>query len=514
MKNVNINFFSKHSYALIASVLVLWFAFDVFTALSAPPNNLVCRLEDDAFFYATISRHAVEEGIVSFDGVSATNGFHPLWMGMVMATRSIIPDQIDFLRAVSVLSSFLMFAAGIIVVKTLSRQYPPMVVLPVFILLLRYLRDFAHLAMETSILIPVAFLALVMLDRVTPATSKRSLLRLGGVLALVGLARLDAALLAVLIGIWAVKEKGKPSALFVFLPGIIAGACYLAVNRVFFCSWMSVSGAIKASGPGLNSLFAKQLFLLSDPLGLRSPWGLFLLFLVLSFAVLFHRKTRPSIKAAGLFLILFTVSQLLLSSWRLWYWYAYPAVLFCGICFPFLLGKIFDSLRVPKKITNIAFTLLLALTIPFAVLWGWNYGGEKAEDFRVRNMNIAQELNESMGDSTLVAMGDRAGSFAYFFRGGVVQMEGLAGSKELAESIQQGRLQEYLTEMEVDFIASWVGPENSRDYASWVLLAPDRAQSQSLPNRVTVHRKDELQRWSGSTGTVFLWRFHGRDVVR
>ncbi|MCD4706126.1 MAG: hypothetical protein K8S62_00120 [Candidatus Sabulitectum sp.] len=504
----------KHSSVLIIAVLVIWFALDVFTALCVSPENLVCRLEDDAFFYAAIARRITEQGFVSFDGVSATNGFHPLWMGMVTTTRFIVSDQIDFLRAISVLSSFLLLAAGIVAAKTLSRQYSPIVVLMVFVLLLRYMRDFAHLAMETSILLPVAFLALVMLDRVTSATSARSLLGLGGVLALIGLARLDAALLAALIGFWAVKEKKRFSAFVVFLPGVVTGVSYLAANRIFFGTWLSVSGGIKASGLGLNTLFAKQLFLLSDPLGFRSPWGLFLLFFVLSFVILFMRGSRPSAKASSVFLVLFTVSQLFLSGWRLWYWYAYPAVFFCVFSLPFLLQKLFDSLRIPRKQANIAFVLLFALTIPLVVLWGWYYGGENSDDFRVRNMHIAEELNEIMEDSTLIAMGDRAGSFAYFFNGGVVQMEGLAGNRDLFESIQQGRLQEYLSDMGVDFVVSWTGPENAGEYRSWDLLVPDRAQSLSSPNRVTVYSEDEIGRWIGNTGTVILWSFKERDVIR
>jgi hypothetical protein len=35
------------------------------------------------------------------------------------------------------------------------------------------MRDFSHLAMETSVLVPLAFAVLMLLDRVTPASSKR-----------------------------------------------------------------------------------------------------------------------------------------------------------------------------------------------------------------------------------------------------------------------------------------------------------------------------------------------------
>lgn len=506
----------RHGSKIFIAVLLVWLVVDVFSVLSSPAQQLVTRFEDDAFFYATISRHTVEEGILSFDGVSETNGFHPLWMGVLIVTRLIVPDQINFLRAVSALSALLMFVAGFVAVKTLCRKHSSVVVLVTFILLLRYLRDFTHLAMETSILIPLAFIALVQLDKITSSSSKRTLFFLGVTLALIGLARLDAALFAAIVGIWAVKQngKGKLSAVIVFLPPVAIGILYLMMNILFFDSWMSVSGGIKASGLGLNTLFARQLFLLSDPLGLRSPWGLYLLFFLSSFAVLFFRKTRSSVKAVSLFLILSTVSQLFLSSWRLWYWYAYPAVLFCALCLPLLLQKLLNSLRVSKRLLHISSIVLLVSALILAVFWGWHYGGENTDDFRVRNMSIAEELNEIMSDSTLIAMGDRGGSFAYFFRGGVVQMEGLAGSAELAGSIREKRLQEYLREIGVDYVMSWTGPENTWDYTSWDLHVPDRAQSMSVPNKVTVYLEDELRRWPGSTGTVFLWRFSGRDLVR
>lgn len=39
--------------------------------------------EDDAFFYLQIARNLALTGAVSFDGISATNGVHPLWLGVL-----------------------------------------------------------------------------------------------------------------------------------------------------------------------------------------------------------------------------------------------------------------------------------------------------------------------------------------------------------------------------------------------------------------------------------------------
>ena len=107
---------SRNAWLLIA-VLSVWLIADVFSVLSTSPENLVCRFEDDAFFYATVARNTVEEGKVSFDGVSKTNGFHPLWMGILTVTRFVFPDETGFLRAAGILSSLLLFTAGIFTIR-------------------------------------------------------------------------------------------------------------------------------------------------------------------------------------------------------------------------------------------------------------------------------------------------------------------------------------------------------------------------------------------------------------
>ncbi len=517
MKNLSHLFQNKENSQLVLSIiLAIWLFLDVFSVLIAPPENLVCRLEDDAFFYCTIARNTVAEGIISFDGFSKTNGFHPLWMGTLIAVNSAVPDSINFLRAVSILSALLMFTAGLVAVRILRKQYSLVVILLTFIILFRYVRDFTHLAMETSILLPLAIYALYLLDRISQSSSKRSLLLLGGILPLVGLARLDAALLALLIGVWAVvlRKDRLSSALLLFSPGIIIGLAYLIVNKIYFNSWMSVSSGIKSSSLGFNTLFAKQLFLFSDPMGLRSPWGLFLLFFILSFVAISFRNVRPSVKVVSLFLILFTISQLFLSPWRLWFWYAYPAVLFTVFVLPLMLEKLVHFLKLPSRLLKVVSSILLILACTLSVTWGWNYKEGNPEDFRARNMLIAEELNLQMDDSTLIAIGDRAGSFAYFFRGGVVQMEGLAGSAELVDFIQQKMLHSYLVQQGIDYIISWTGPHNQLEYSVWELHIPDNAQCDVTPNIISIFQEDEIRRWLGTAETVFLWKFNGSQIVR
>lgn len=122
-------------------------------------------------------------------------------------------------------------------------------------------------------------------------------------------------------------------------------------------------------------------------------------------------------------------------------------------------------------------------------------------------MLIALELNETLPDTAVVAIGDRAGSFAYFFHGHVVQAEGLAGDADLGAAVRSGTLERYLHSIGTDFILSWTGPHLVDDYDLWTLAIPDRAQSTSFSNMITVWSADEIARWPGSEESAFLWSF-------
>ena len=42
-------------------------------------------LQDDGYYYTVIARHIARSGVSTFDGSSLTNGYHPLWMLVLVA---------------------------------------------------------------------------------------------------------------------------------------------------------------------------------------------------------------------------------------------------------------------------------------------------------------------------------------------------------------------------------------------------------------------------------------------
>jgi len=60
--------------------LILNFLPQVFVLLSQPDNLMNWYLTDDAFYYFKTAQNIAEGNGITFDGLTSTNGFHPLWM--------------------------------------------------------------------------------------------------------------------------------------------------------------------------------------------------------------------------------------------------------------------------------------------------------------------------------------------------------------------------------------------------------------------------------------------------
>lgn len=71
-------------------------------------SHLVTQFDDDAFYYLKIPRNTVDLHYVSFDGQNATNGFHPLWLLMVLPVFFFFSDPIICLRIVGSVSVILL----------------------------------------------------------------------------------------------------------------------------------------------------------------------------------------------------------------------------------------------------------------------------------------------------------------------------------------------------------------------------------------------------------------------
>ncbi len=98
---------SSHYEAFTLAAIV--FAFSLvprIVFIRMPPATLVRVIPDDAFYYLTIAKSIAAGHGSTFDAIHPTNGYHPLWMGLLTLVAALHPNGWLFVRTDLVLSLF------------------------------------------------------------------------------------------------------------------------------------------------------------------------------------------------------------------------------------------------------------------------------------------------------------------------------------------------------------------------------------------------------------------------
>jgi hypothetical protein len=235
---------------------------------------------DDAYYYAVIARNVVRTGRLTFDGVTLTNGFHPLllWLeaaGFALFGTSAAP-AVQYL--VLNMSMAAIFLATFIICLVLgfrvrpseeNRPLQPALVIVFSALLVPRFTSLYLDGMESILELPLLALLGV------PVWRSRWVAA-GWCGALLGLARLDTIPFLLvpltLVCTWREWRSGRPPlrvALWMMLPAGLCTATLMLANLRFFGSPMPISGTLKSTfpliHPQLRNLFGNA----DERLGLR-----------------------------------------------------------------------------------------------------------------------------------------------------------------------------------------------------------------------------------------------------
>ncbi|HVQ35874.1 MAG TPA: hypothetical protein VMT33_07660 [Candidatus Bathyarchaeia archaeon] len=204
---------------------------------------------DDAFFYVVVADNVVEGRGSTSDGIGRTNGYHPAWMAVHVAVRSLFDDP---LRPLAAIQFALLAAVMLLLYRMLSERLGPTPAL-IAALIASFETSYRRVlgaGMETELAFAALLLLLVLLRGVRlHEIERKRRLAIQGALALLFFARLDGALFWIgLAGILAVERARLSSILRLFAPPAALAAIYLAFNALYFGSAMPISGRIKALG--------------------------------------------------------------------------------------------------------------------------------------------------------------------------------------------------------------------------------------------------------------------------
>ncbi|MEM9147016.1 MAG: hypothetical protein AAGC57_12545 [Pseudomonadota bacterium] len=415
---------------------------------------------DDFYYYLVVVDRWLAVGEMSFFPGVETNGFQPLWFFLLTGLRLVFgeSDGAVFGTLTGVILACQLWTAWLLGALVLRVARDPVVagfaVLAAGYQALRITDS----GMEVALIIPLLLVLLLRLDaRPVETQTPSALLLTGGLISLICLTRLDAAVLIAVLFAWPLVQR-PGAALFLSLGGALFFA-YLAWMMLDFGSPLPVSGAAKQLAPfdGPSWRPALILFLMTpEALPLAAPG------VVAVLGALAVRSPMRQARACLLAVVVFYAVQATLSDWKLWFWYLYPLVPGIALAVPALLDRAPRVLRVGSSL------LLSAIALLFFA-GRLDYGPY----FRPIIEPLAREVAAyAAAHPGRYAMGDRAGMAAYLADQPVLQLEGLVMDRPYLERIAR---RDDLVEVLQDYgIERYVTFETLQRDGCWLVIEPAR----------------------------------------
>jgi hypothetical protein len=457
------------AWPLVAIVVVL----AAFVVTSAPVVIAAwsgrSSFQDDAFYYLVTANHFVDSGRFTFDGVTATNGFQPLWMVLVVLVTRLLglahtPERQVF--AVTLLEQACLLAALAIALRGFAaahaRRNPwaaAYLALCAFLLFPPYF--IFRQGMETTLAVALLVLALYWFD-----TGRA--LAMGFALAALFLTRLDAGVFVVApLLAWTSLSAGppRPRSLAPAVPFAVAFAAYAALNVATTGHVVPISGALKSSFPALR--FQPAFF--TEPLAIAAMVGwpslAYGINVVLAFALVaagfvalaFPQPRRARLAGVGVVALLVTANLLLFQKWDKSIDPRYLALPVAAALF-FAVAALSCALRGAAPAARFGPFAGTALAALLVACLGWE-GAASLRDFHARatqpdrTRDLFRDVRRALPADAVLA-GTDVGALAFWTGLRVVNLDGVISDFRYQAYLRDGRLRDYLREQRVTHVAT------------------------------------------------------------
>lgn len=434
----------------------------------ATTENYIGTWSDDFYYYLKTAMNVVAGKGSTFDGSIATNGYHPLWMLLLIALVGVTGSGLGALAPLAVIvagtTAATFWLSERLAARVMGRSGAVSLVCALYGTIYFYV--IAKHGMEINFTVPLMmYLSLRALSGKGTLADPRDAAITGALGGLLVLSRTDSVIFVAMYVLgaltsrrWTPAELVKSGAFFAlgFLPVFI----YLAVNVRYFGGILPVSGAAKQLAVGAwrhpkirgfefsNNLHYAFVFpgLAANLLGLG----------VLALRRGFDGKleTRAGLLPLLIFPQVFYLLQICMNDWPFWDWYLYPwmaaipvALALCCLPLRSLVTAVDQKLHAKLTVLGIA---AVAVGCGAAVL---DYR-KPIEQSSIHTFALA--LTEfSKTHPGRYAMGDRAGMVGFLLPESLLQLEGLMEDRAFLEHIRKRRdLAQVLHEYGIDYYAS------------------------------------------------------------
>lgn len=429
--------------------------------------------QDDFFYYLKIAGNIAQGLGSTFDGITPTNGYHPLWMGYFVLLKLAVSDEKSLFVLVQA-TLFLCSAAFIVLMFRLMTRLGWSAALAALGI------GFFHIGtvmlmqtgMEVAIAMPLMIGAAHCFLTALHSKAPRHFLYYGFVSSLMILARLDTVLFFAILslaGLWALIADGMtvqrlPRLAAWLLAGLLPLAFYAASNLYFFGGIAPVSGQAKQIKDGLsfNPLFWQRL--VEGPPSWVPPAAFLAAASLLLIASKRLGRRHLVTLSLSLFVFVFTAVHSLISDWYVWPWYFYPMAVAGPVAFAACWDGIASVGAIGPAARRIAVWGCVLVAAPCAVHDGRYF---QAGDLYNGLVETGLALRDfSRVHDGVYGMGDRAAVAGYLADMPVVQLEGLVADHRLLGFIRaQAALDEVFAHYGIGYyIASWAEAQGDGCY--------------------------------------------------
>jgi len=401
-------------------------------------SDLKAPFTDDFYYYLTTAKNFLNLGLVTFDKISITNGFQPLWFFFITLIFTISDNDIIFNSIIISLIFIFTFLTYFNFKKYfLQNNYSENESNLIACLISFLTLFFSKNGMEISLAIFFFSLSLLYFHKNILIFCLFSFLTF--------LSRLEFLIFyfVILTNELFIKKKILKRDYIVklsLLPFLII--LYILLNLYFFGIPLPESGVAKSLVNKIKFNKETFTFLTSEGYGMKFISALFY-FNCLGIFCILSKRIKNFTKISLLTTFLFFISNSLRSAWPLWTWHFF----FLGISSSLLFNDFLNLFRFRfLKYSGSFLGLLFVAAYLFLFIKNFNINNDHI-------LNIANKIDDHYSESNYetFAMGDMAGKISYLLDKKLIQLEGLVGGNKILTRIQnQKDLCELFRELKIE----------------------------------------------------------------
>lgn len=426
---------------------------------------------DDAYYYLNTALNIARGYGSTFDRINPTNGYHPLWMAVLVPIYRLFNGVELPLRVTLSVEVILVLASMWLSFEIVRKFVSPWAALLSSMLLYAFVGLAGFYALESHLLVfitltSIAF-AVARPQIFEPNKVSTDDVKWGVMLALITLSRLDAGFLfvsyaCVVIASGLYNRKLSVAKLLSFAsPYVLMLCAYLLWNRCHFGHWMPISGALKMAFPSIV-LIPRHLLIKSVLVRMAIPVVASVAYLIMSaFKEPFAKvcQLHFPLLTLNIYVLLHACYAAFFQDWGVFPWYFALSLCIASLTLPVLVS-VLPIQDTPKLLVGLAVVgvIMVVLAAIFKLALPSRHAGLR------RLYEQAIWLRENT-EPDAICIAEDAGIIGYYSQRRVINLDGLINSYEYQDYLAQGRFTDYLRDKGVQyFIATRGTPEVGKPF--------------------------------------------------